>query len=94
MSIPTRSQHYGAFADASLDEAWLIVPMSLRIVGYGPPSVCKYPDRPTLLVEGEIGGAAWVGAIIAGEDDIRRVHGAVSMLPDGNVRWQLVRAQR
>ena len=73
-----------------LDEAWIIVPMSLRITGYGSPAVAAYPDRPTILIAGEMGGAGWVGNVSGNEEDVRRVHGSVSMLPDGSVRWSMV----
>ena len=73
-----------------LDEAWIIVPMSLRITGYGPPAVTAYPDRPTILIAGEMGGAGWVGNVSGNSEDVRRVHGSVSMLPDGSVRWSMV----
>ncbi|TBU27619.1 hypothetical protein BD311DRAFT_665050 [Dichomitus squalens] len=81
---------YGAFLDADLDEAWIIVPMSLRITGYSAPSLPHlYPDRPTIHVEGEMGGAGWVGSVDVGDNDIRRAYGTVSMLPDGEVRWSI-----
>ncbi|KAH9938897.1 uncharacterized protein BXZ73DRAFT_76390 [Epithele typhae] len=65
---------WGSFADEDLDEAWIIVPMSVRITGYEPPSLPKeYPDRPTIVFEGEMGGAGWVGAVSPLTDDYRRV---------------------
>ncbi|KAI0689154.1 hypothetical protein C8T65DRAFT_746314 [Cerioporus squamosus] len=80
---------YGDFIDPALDEAWIIVPLSLKITGYSAPSLAAYPDRPTIHVKGEMGGAGWVGSVEADDDDIRHCHGTVSMLPDGSVRWSL-----
>ena len=40
-----------------LDEAWTIVPLSLRITGYSPSPLPQYADRPTIHIEGEMGGA-------------------------------------
>ena len=37
-----------------------------------------------------MGGAGWVGIIDVNDEDVRHVHGTVSMLPDGNVRWSIV----
>ncbi|RDX40069.1 hypothetical protein OH76DRAFT_1413201 [Lentinus brumalis] len=80
---------YGDFIDSTLDEAWIIVPLSLQITGYSAPSIAAYPDRPTIHVKGEMGGAGWVGSVEANDDDVRHCHGTVSMLPDGNVRWSI-----
>ena len=66
------------------------MPTSLRITGYSAPALAAFPDRPTIHVEGEMGGAGWVGSIDVNDDDVRHVHGSVSMLPDGSVRWSLV----
>ena len=76
-----------------LDEAWTIVPLSLRITGYSPSPLPQYADRPTIHVEGEMGGAGWQGDGAPGdlEEDVRRVHGTVGMLKDGRVRWSIVR---
>ncbi|KAI1787250.1 hypothetical protein LXA43DRAFT_926453 [Ganoderma leucocontextum] len=80
--------NYGDFQDPELDEAWIIVPMSLRITGYSAPSLLQlFPDRPTIHVVGEMGGGGWVGSFDGADEDVRRVHGTVSMLSDGNVRW-------
>ncbi|KZT03047.1 uncharacterized protein LAESUDRAFT_751817 [Laetiporus sulphureus 93-53] len=73
----------------SIQENTLIVPVRLRVVGYGPPAVPEYPDRPTILIEGETGGADWEGHDGDDDDDIRRIHGTVSMIADGNVRWAM-----
>ncbi|KAM5532007.1 hypothetical protein V8D89_014341 [Ganoderma adspersum] len=76
------------FQDPQLDEAWIIVPMFLRITGYSAPSLPHlFPDRPTIHIAGEMGGGGWVGSFDGADEDVRRVHGTVSMLPDGNVRW-------
>lgn len=64
--------------------------MRLRVVGYGAPAVAAYPDRPTIIVEGEMGGQDFEGHPDDTPDDIRRVHGTVSMLSTGHVRWRLV----
>ncbi|KAI0631873.1 hypothetical protein C8Q77DRAFT_169204 [Trametes polyzona] len=81
--------HYGRYDDPDLDQAWIIVPFSLRITGYSPSPIPKYADRPTIHVEGEMGGAEWEGSIDISNEDIRRVHGTVSMLSDGSVRWSI-----
>ena len=88
--VPSHCQLYRRFDDEDLHEAWIIVPMSLRITHYSAPALAAHPDRPTIHVEGDMGGAGWVGGVEAHDDDVRRVHGAVSMLPDGSVRWSLV----
>lgn len=73
-----------------LEEAWIIVPLSLRITGYSPSPIPAYADRPTIHVEGEMGGAGWDGNVDLADEDVRRVHGSVSMLADGSVRWCIV----
>lgn len=83
---------YGRFDNPDLHECMLIVPLRLRVVGYEPSSVPQYPDRPTLLVVGEMGGEEWEGIPETVEDDVRRVHGSVSTLSDGSVRWSLFSA--
>ncbi|RPD53811.1 hypothetical protein L226DRAFT_516813 [Lentinus tigrinus ALCF2SS1-7] len=80
---------YGDFIDPRLDEAWIIVPLSMQITGYSAPSVAAYPDRPTIHIKGEMGGAGWVGSVDVNDEDVRHCHGTVSMLPDGNVRWSV-----
>lgn len=84
-------QHSGRFDSASLEEEWVIVPVSLRITGYSPSPIPAYADRPTINVEGEMGGVGWDGNIDIADEDIRRVHGTVSVLADGSVRWSIVR---
>lgn len=70
-------------------EEKLIVPLRLRIVKYTPSLVLEYPDRPTIHLEGEMGGAVWSAQ--DGENaDIRKVHGTVEVIADGSVRWSLV----
>ena len=66
------------------------MPVRFRIVGYGPPAVAAYPDRPTIIIEGEMGGEEFEGQPDPTPDDIRRVHGTVSMLSTGHVRWCIV----
>ncbi|KAI0368215.1 hypothetical protein BV20DRAFT_948678, partial [Pilatotrama ljubarskyi] len=82
-------QAFGGFDNPALSEAWIIVPVSLRITGYSPCPIAKYADRPTIHVEGEMGGAGWQGNVPLTDEDVRRVHGTVSMLADGNVRWSI-----
>ncbi|CDO69777.1 hypothetical protein BN946_scf184766.g22 [Trametes cinnabarina] len=80
------------WVDDSYQEAWIIVPLSLRITGYSPCPIPEFADRPTIHVEGEMGGAEWLQeAATMGLDDqdVRRVHGTVTMLIDGNVRWSI-----
>ncbi|KAI0739991.1 hypothetical protein C8Q80DRAFT_1357624 [Daedaleopsis nitida] len=89
LTTPIDHNSYGAFVDADLEEAWIIVPMSLKIISYSAPTLGAYPDRPTIHVKGEMGGGGWVGNIEANDEDIRQIHGTVSMLPDGSVRWSL-----
>lgn len=67
------------------------MPVSLRITGYSPSPIPAYADRPTIHVEGEMGGVGWDGGIDIADEDIRRVHGTVSVLVDGSVRWSIVR---
>ena len=50
----------------------------------------EYPDRPVIKVEGEMGGAFWLGNIGV-YDDVRHVHGTIETIADGSVRWSLVR---
>lgn len=81
------------FDTSYLEEAWVIVPVSLRITGYSPSPIPAYPNRPTIHVEGEMGGAGWEGDVNLADEDIRRVHGTVSVLADGSVRWSIVSRQ-
>ncbi|EIW53092.1 uncharacterized protein TRAVEDRAFT_135500 [Trametes versicolor FP-101664 SS1] len=82
-------QHSGRFDNSYLEEEWVIVPVSLRITGYSPSPIPAYADRPTIHVEGEMGGVGWDGGIDIADEDIRRVHGTVSVLADGSVRWSI-----
>ncbi|KAI0820849.1 hypothetical protein BC628DRAFT_1394472 [Trametes gibbosa] len=83
--------HYqhGHYDDPDLAREWVIVPLSLHITGYSPAHVVKYADKPTIHVEGQMGGEYWKGNIDDDDDDVRRVHGTVSMLADGSVRWSI-----
>lgn len=65
----------------------LIVPVTMKIVGYSPSVVPGYEHLPTIHVEGESGGALWDL-----EQDTRRNHGTVSVVADGSVRWTMVSA--
>lgn len=64
----------------------LIVPCRLRIVGYSPSVVPGYEDRPTIHVEGDMGGPGWSDIW----EDTRKLHGTVGIIADGSVRWSLV----
>ncbi|KAI0942299.1 hypothetical protein AcW1_002963 [Taiwanofungus camphoratus] len=77
------------FDDRFLEEAMIIVPLRLRAVGYEPCTVPGYSDRPTIKVEGEMGGAGWTGVPDGVGEDIRRLHGTVGMIADGSVRWSI-----
>ncbi|KAL1938004.1 hypothetical protein VTO73DRAFT_12015 [Trametes versicolor] len=77
----------GKYDDPELEEVYIISPLSLRITGYSPSPISAYPDRPTLHVEGETGGEGWDGNVYLGVHTVRRVHGTVSALADGGVRW-------
>ncbi|OBZ73031.1 hypothetical protein A0H81_07263 [Grifola frondosa] len=77
------------FDDPTLQEAILIVPLRLRVVGFSEPAVARYADRPTIHVEGEMGGAWWEEQDDGMEGDVRKVHGTVSVIADGSVRWCL-----
>lgn len=83
------SQIYGHF-DPALEECMLVVPQTIRIVGYDPPAVPAYPDRPTIRIEGEMGGAGWQGAPDGTNEDVRWIHGTVSVVADGSIRWRIV----
>ena len=74
------------FNDPTLQEAVRIVPMRLRVVGFTPSEIPEFPDRPTIHVEGETAGPA-------GSSSVRKVHGQVGMIADGNIRWTLVSTQ-
>ncbi|PCH34618.1 hypothetical protein WOLCODRAFT_124744 [Wolfiporia cocos MD-104 SS10] len=78
-----------AMEDPTIFENMRIVPLRLRVVGYDPPATSAFPDRPTLKIEGESGGPDWAGSPDGEGDDVRRIHGSVSMLADGHVRWSL-----
>ncbi|KAI0357274.1 hypothetical protein OH77DRAFT_1399499 [Trametes cingulata] len=82
---------FGGFDNPALSEAWIIVPLSLRITGYSPSPLPQHAARPTIHVSGSMGGAGWQGSgnVPPADEDVRRVHGSVSMLADGCVRWSL-----
>ncbi|CDO69778.1 hypothetical protein BN946_scf184766.g23 [Trametes cinnabarina] len=70
------------------DWSWL---GAARIVAGSCP-IKRYAERPAIHLEGEIGGAGWVeeaAAVGFDDQDVRRVHGTVSMLSDGSIRWSL-----
>ncbi|KZT64676.1 hypothetical protein DAEQUDRAFT_769469 [Daedalea quercina L-15889] len=71
------------FNDPELTEAVRIVPMRLRVAGYAPPAVPAFPDKPTLLVEGETAADAHSGVR-------RRLRGSVRAVKDGSIHWQIV----
>ncbi|KAI0706694.1 hypothetical protein C8Q76DRAFT_629597, partial [Earliella scabrosa] len=76
--------------DEDLHEAWIIVSMSFRISHYSASPLFAFPDRPTIHLAGDMGGVGRVGSVDVHDNNVRRVHGAVSMLPDGSVRWSLM----
>ncbi|KZT66310.1 hypothetical protein DAEQUDRAFT_730429 [Daedalea quercina L-15889] len=89
----THHNHFGGFDDPGLFECKIIVPLRLRVVGYDAPAVAAYPDRPTIKVEGEMGGQEFEGYEEGVKDDLRRIHGTVSMLATGHVRWCLTSSE-
>ncbi|KAI9062526.1 hypothetical protein FKP32DRAFT_800490 [Trametes sanguinea] len=92
-TIDREPSEYSREEEPDYEEAWIIVPLSLRITGYSACPIPEYADRPTIHVEGEMGGAEWLeeaaDAGLVPDPDVRRVHGTVSMLADGNVRWSI-----
>lgn len=64
-----------------------MVPLTLRIVKYTPCLVPGYEDRPTIHVQGWMGGEMWEGGM-----DQRKIEGTVSVIADGSIRWKMVRA--
>ncbi|KAI0095063.1 hypothetical protein BDY19DRAFT_916086 [Irpex rosettiformis] len=65
-----------------IDEVVLIVPLTMKITGYSPSVIPGYEHLPDIRFEGEMGGALWDL-----EQDIRRIHGTVSVIADGSIRW-------
>lgn len=84
--LKSRTNSVQDFRDVTLNEDWVNLPMSLHITGYGPPTVEKYSDRPTILFEGEMDASALHGI----DGDMRRVRGSASMMHNGHVRWATV----
>ena len=84
--LKSRTNSVQDFRDVTLNEDWVVLPMSLHITGYGPPTVEKYSDRPTILFEGEMDASALHGI----DGDMRRVRGSASMMHNGHVRWATV----
>lgn len=62
-----------------------MVPLTLRIVKYTPCLVPGYADRPTIHVQGWMGGEMWEGGM-----DQRKIEGTVSVIADGSIRWKMV----
>lgn len=73
----------GEFEDPHLQEAVRIVSMRLHITSYSPAAVKEYAHLPTIHIEGETVGS---GANVRH----RSMHGTVSVVADGSVRWQIV----
>ncbi|KAI0739862.1 hypothetical protein C8Q80DRAFT_1274893 [Daedaleopsis nitida] len=63
-----------------LSEAVRVISMNLRIKSYSPSDMPGYTHLPTINIEGETTGAS-----ISGQP--RRMHGTVSVIADGSVRW-------
>ena len=59
--------------------------MRLRIKSYSPCDVPGYTHLPTIHITGETLGSAI---------PTRKIHGTVSMIGDGSVRWTTVRAHK
>ena len=71
------------FNDPELTEAVRVVPMRLRAAGFAPPANPRFPDRPTIIVEGETAANAVTGVV-------RRLEGTVAVVSDGSVHWRIV----
>ncbi|KAI0704395.1 hypothetical protein C8T65DRAFT_653863 [Cerioporus squamosus] len=72
----------GEFEDPHLSEAVRIIPMRLRIRSYSPCSIPGYEHLPTIHVVGET-----LRGVMPGRP--RKMHGTVSIIADGSVRWTL-----
>ncbi|KAI0814774.1 hypothetical protein BC629DRAFT_1719942 [Irpex lacteus] len=59
-----------------------IIPLTMKITGYAPSTILGHERTPDIYFEGEMGGALWDL-----EHDTRRIHGTVSVIADGSVRW-------
>lgn len=57
----------------------------MKITGYAPSTIPGHERTPDIYFEGEMGGALWDL-----EHDTRRIHGTVSVIADGSVRWSTV----
>ena len=68
-----------------MQEAVRIVPMRLRVSHYTAPTNSDFPGRPCIHVVGETAGSGHT-------NHVRKIHGMVSMLADGSVRWNLVKS--
>ncbi|TFK81218.1 hypothetical protein K466DRAFT_591391 [Polyporus arcularius HHB13444] len=66
----------------SLSEAVRIIPMRLRIKSYSPCTIPGYEHLPTIHVVGET-----LRELMPGRP--RKMHGTVSIIADGSVRWTL-----
>ncbi|PIL32502.1 hypothetical protein GSI_05205 [Ganoderma sinense ZZ0214-1] len=72
----------GEFEDPHLQEAVRIISMRLRIKSYSKSEIPEYAHLPTIHFVGET-----TGATIHGQP--RSLHGTVSVIADGSVRWVL-----
>ncbi|KAM5541565.1 hypothetical protein V8D89_004755 [Ganoderma adspersum] len=72
----------GEFEDPHLQEAVRIISMRLRIKCYSKSEIPEYAHLPTIHFVGET-----TGATIHGQP--RSLHGTVSVIADGSVRWVL-----
>ncbi|KAF7793559.1 hypothetical protein EIP86_004673 [Pleurotus ostreatoroseus] len=70
------------FQKPDFDEATIVVPLTIRIVGYSPATAPGYENYPTIHIEGHMGGAGWTEGT-----DTRRSYGTVGIIGDGSVRW-------
>lgn len=78
-----RVQLSSDFNDPELTEAVRVVPMRLRAAGFAPPANPRFPDRPTIIVEGETAANAVTGVV-------RRLEGTVAVVSDGSIYWRIV----
>ncbi|KIP04335.1 hypothetical protein PHLGIDRAFT_200529 [Phlebiopsis gigantea 11061_1 CR5-6] len=87
------------FAGATLDEATITVPMTLRVTGFSPSPSPQYKGFPTIHFDSKrvssntMGGAGWLGDG-DGEEDVRRVKGTVTVCGDGSIWWSMLSSQR
>ena len=82
-----------------MEEASIVVPLTLHISGFSPSETSKYKQFPTIHfdsrrfptihVEGRMGGAHWN---LSGDGDVRRVKGTVKVCGDGSIWWSMVRS--